>query len=206
MIRLWGRANSINVQKVLWCAAELDLPVSRIDAGGGFGGLDTPEFRSLNPNAKVPCLDDDGFVLWESHAILRYLARRYGGGELIPADIRAEAIADQWIDWTVNEAWSDLRPIFWGLVRTPPEDRDLTAIEAHKRLIGRKLAMVDRWLDSRTFVAANTLTIGDIPLGCLVYRWYALDMPHRDLPNLRRWYDSLTERPGFRDHVMLPLS
>jgi len=206
MIRLWGRANSINVQKVLWCAAELDLSVERIDAGGPHGGLDTPEFRALNPNAKVPCLDDDGFVLWESHAIVRYLARRYGDGRLIPADVEAQAIADQWIDWTVNEAWANLRPIFWGLVRTAQSDRDNTEIEAHQRLLGRKLAIVDRWLADRPFIAGETLTIGDIPLGCLVYRWYAIDMPHRDLPNLRHWYDRLTIRAGFQRFVMLPLS
>ena len=206
MIRLWGRANSINVQKVLWCAAELDLSVERIDAGGPHGGLDTPEFRALNPNAKVPCLDDGGFVLWESHAIIRYLARRYGNGQLTPADVEAQAIADQWIDWTVNEAWADLRPIFWGLVRTAQADRDNTAIEAHQRLLGRKLAIVDRWLADRPFIAGETLTIGDIPLGCLVYRWYAIDMPHRDLSNLRHWYDRLTNRAGFQRFVMLPLS
>lgn len=206
MIRLWGRANSINVQKVLWCAAELDLSVERIDAGGPHGGLDTPAFRALNPNAKVPCLDDGGFVLWESHAIIRHLARRCGDGRLTPSDLEAQAIADQWIDWTVNEAWADLRPVFWGLVRTAPADRDDAAIEAHKRLLGRKLAIADRWLADRPFIAGETLTIGDIPLGCLVHRWYAIDMRRRDLPNLRRWYESLTDRAGFRRHVMLPLS
>lgn len=206
MIRLWGRANSINVQKVMWCAAELDLPVDRIDAGGAFGGLDTADFRMLNPNAKVPCLNDDGFVLWESHAIVRYLARQYGDARLIPDDTKDKAIADQWIDWAANEGWADLRPVFMGLVRMPLADRDMASIEAHQRLIGRKLAIVDRWLADRPFVVTDTLTIGDIPLGCLVYRWYALDMPHRDLANLRRWYDNLTNRPGFQQHVMLPLS
>ncbi|MEM7444565.1 MAG: glutathione S-transferase family protein [Pseudomonadota bacterium] len=206
MLRLWGRANSINVQKVLWCAAELELEVERIDAGGAFGGLDTEDYRAMNPNAKVPCLNDDGFVLWESHAIIRYLARRYGRDRLIPSDLQAEAVADQWIDWAINEGWADLRPVFIGLIRTPPEDRDLKAIEKHQRLLGRKLAMVDRWLAERPYMVGDTLSIGDIPVGCLVSRWYALDIPHRDLPNLYRWHRRLTQRPGFQRFVMLPLS
>jgi glutathione S-transferase len=190
----------------MWCAAELDVAIDRIDAGGAFGGLDTPKFRMQNPNAKVPCLNDDGFVLWESHAIMRYLARQYGGGKLIPGDIKSQAIADQWIDWAANEGWADLRPVFIGLIRTAPAERDMAGIQAHQRLIGRKLAIVDRWLEGRDFLVSDALTIGDIPMGCLVYRWYALDMPHRDLPNLRRWYDSLVDRPVFKQHVIVPLS
>ena len=123
MLKIWGRNNSVNVQKVLWCCEELAVEYERIDAGGAFGIVNTPEYRRLNPNGLVPTIDDDGFVLWESHAIVRYLAAKHGAG-FWPEDRRMRAEADQWMDWSQTTFWPAIRPLFMGLIRTAPEQRD----------------------------------------------------------------------------------
>ena len=120
MLKIWGRTNSINVQKVLWCCAELNLPFERIDAGMAFGVNNTPEYKAMNPNALVPVINDDGFILWESHAIVRYLARKHGNGTLCPAGAQDYADADRWMDWQLSTIAEPMRIAFWGLIRTPP--------------------------------------------------------------------------------------
>src|SRR5579871_4967910 len=154
MLRIWGRKNSINVQKVMWAVGELALPHERIDAGGAFGGLDNEQFKAMNPNRRVPVIDDDGTVVWESHAIVRYLATRYGIGALAPEDPGERAKSDMWTDWTL----ADLQPTFMGGVfvtfwRTPEERRDWSLI---RRGIARSTALfqlLDRHLDGRAFIA-----------------------------------------------------
>jgi glutathione S-transferase len=206
MLTIWGRANSINVQKVLWCCAELGLAYKRIDAGGAHGVTNTPDYLAMNPNALVPTIEDDGLVLWESNVIVRYLAAKHGQGTLHPADLRERAEADRWMDWQVTTLWAGLRPLFLGYVRTPPEQRDAAALAAAQRSSEQALTILDRHLKDRAYVAGPRFTMGDIPAGISVYRWYALPIERPDFPHVKRWYDRLTERPGFRTHVMQPLS
>ena len=206
MLTIWGLTNSINVQKVLWGCAELGLAYERIDAGGAFGVSDTPEYRAMNPNGLVPTIDDDGFVLWESNVIVRYLAAKHGVGTLYPADLRERAEADRWMDWQVTTLWAALRPVFFGYVRTPPEQRDGGALEAAERSSQEAVAILDRHLEKRAFVAGDRFTMGDIPAGISVYRWLALPIRRPEFPHVTRWYTALTERSGFETHVMQPLT
>src|SRR3954468_5354128 len=169
MLTLWGRTNSINVQKVHWCLEELGLPYRRIDAGREFGIVDTPEYRRLNPNALVPTIEDDGVVLWESNSIVRYLAAKHGGGALWAADPARRALADRWMDWQLTTISEGMRLVFWGLVRTPPEKRDLAAIEAARQSLCGLWARLDRQLAETAHVGGADFTMGDIPVGCFAY-------------------------------------
>jgi glutathione S-transferase len=206
MLRIWGRTNSTNVQKVLWCAAELGLDYERIDAGAQYGVTDTPEYRAMNPNALVPTIDDDGFILWESNVIVRYLAKRHSDGKLFPADTRERFIAEQWMDWQATALWPGFRDAFWGLVRTPPEKRDQAAISKSQQQTAKRLGGLETRLGKAKFVAGDGFTMGDIPVGVAIYRCLALGINRADFPNIGRWYDSLTEHGPFREHVMLPIT
>src|SRR5215212_958808 len=206
MLTIWGRKNSINVQKVLWCCAEFDLAYERIDAGGSFGVSNTPEYRAMNPNGLVPTINDDGFILWESNAIVRYLAAKHGAGTLYPGDLKQRAEAERWMDWQITTLWMALRPLFFGYVRTPPEQRDTAALAAAQRSAEEALAILDRYLGNRTFLAGESFTMGDIPAGISVYRWLAMPLARPEFPHVTRWYKVLTERPGFQTHVMHPLT
>jgi glutathione S-transferase len=203
---IWGRNNSVNVQKVLWCCEEMALPYERIDAGGAFGIVNTPAYRKLNPNGLVPTLVDDGFVLWESNSIVRYLAAKHSTGSLWPADPRARADADRWMDWQLTTFWPTIRALFMGLVRTPADQRDSRAIEDSRVNTAEILRIVDAHLGSHPFVAGDTLTMGDIPLGCAIWRWMALPIERPSLPGVQRWFESLAKRPAYEKVVMLPLT
>ncbi len=206
MLKIWGRTNSINVQKVMWAVGELNLPHERIDAGMQFGVVNEPWYRAMNPNARVPTIDDDGFVLWESNAIVRYLARKYGAGGLMPASLERCADADRWMDWSTTTMAPLMTPLFWGHIRTPPEKRDAAALEQARQQMEAVMQILDAWLASRHYIAGNELSIGDIPAGCFVQRWHALPIPHGVHTHVAAWYERLCQRPAFRAHVMLPLS
>jgi glutathione S-transferase len=205
MLKIWGRVNSVNVKKALWVAEELGLKYERIDAGMQFGVVNTPEYKKMNPNSVVPTIDDDGFVLWESHAIVRYLAAKHGAGTLWPADLKQRADSDRWMDWTYTFQAS-LRTVFWGLVRTPPEKRDRKAIDEARGKCAELLAIPDRYLSNRPFFAGNSLTIGDIPLGCHVHLWMRLPIERPAHANVERWFDRLCARPAYQKIVDIPLS
>src|SRR6266849_7004952 len=132
MIKIWGRNTSVNVQKVMWAVGELELPHERIDVGGAFGKNKEPAYLAMNPNGLVPTLEEDGFLLWESNAIVRYLAAKYGAGSLEPAELRVRASASRWMDWQLTVCAPAIQPLFWALIRTPPEKRDPAAIDAAK--------------------------------------------------------------------------
>lgn len=206
MLVIWGRRNSINVQKVLWCCDEMQVRYERKDAGGAFGVVNTPEYRKLNPNGLVPTIEDDGFVLWESNAIVRYLVRKHARAGLLPADASRVAIAEQWMDWQVSTFWPAIRTLFLGIVRTPPEQRDPAALEASRQKTAEALQMLDGHLQRHAFIAGDSFTMGDIPLGAGVWRWMALPIERPDLPNVQRWFDTLAKRPAFATTVMQPLS
>ena len=206
MLVVWGRNNSVNVQKVLWCCEEMALEYRRIDAGGPFGIVNTPQYRDLNPNGLVPTIEDDGFVLWESHAIVCYLAGRHAVGTLWPENPRVRADADRWMDWTNTTFWPALRPLFLGLVRTAPELRDAQALEQSRLKTADALQVVDAHLTARDYLAGDAFTMGDIALGCGIWRWMALSIERPALPGVQRWVDTLSRRPAYREVVMLPLS
>jgi glutathione S-transferase len=206
MLKIWGRRNSINVQKVLWCCGELDLKHERIDAGMSFGVNDTPEYKAMNPNGLVPTIDDAGFILWESHAIVRYLSRKHGAGTLWPDEARAAADADRWMDWYATTMWANLRPVFWNLVRTPPEKRNMTEVEECRQKLAANFAIIEALLRKRDYIGGDGFTMADIPMGVAAYRWFNLPIERPAMPHFERWYERISERPAFKQHCMLPLT
>ena len=200
MLRIWGRSNSVNVKKALWAMEELGLQYQRIDAGMQFGVNKTPEYLKMNPTGLVPTIDDGGFVLWDSHSIVRYLAAKHGAGTLWPTDLQARADAERWMDWAFTFL-SAFRPVFWGLVRTPPEKRDANAIEEGRKKCAELLAIPDQTLAAKPYLAGGALTMGDIPLGCHVQLWMRLPIERPQHPHLAAWFDRLCTRPAFKKIV-----
>jgi glutathione S-transferase len=205
MLKIWGRVNSVNVKKALWAAEELGLEYERIDAGMQFGVNKTPEYLRMNPTGLIPTIDDDGFLLWESHTIVRYLAAKHGAGTLCPSDLRARADAERWMDWAFTFQGA-MRSVFWGLIRTPPEKRDPKAIEEGRLKSAELLAVPEALLARRKYVIGDTFTMGDIPLGCEVQRWMRVPIERPAFPNVEAWFERLRERPAFRKCVDLPLT
>jgi glutathione S-transferase len=206
MLKIWGRSNSINVQKVLWCCEEMGLKYERIDAGGTFGVVNTPQYRALNPNGLVPTIEDGPFVLWESNAIVRYLTAKHSAGKLWPEDLKIRAEADKWMDWQTTTFWPAFRPLFWNLVRTPADQRDAKAMEESRLRCGELLGYLDAHLKNRTYITGDDLSMGDIPMGCAIWRWFGLQIERPELANLQRWFDNLRQRPAYQNLVMLPLT
>jgi glutathione S-transferase len=204
MIKIWGRVNSVNVKKALWCLDELSLPYERTDAGLQHGVVNTPEYRKLNPNGLVPTLQEDGFTIWESHTIVRYLCDKYGKGVLRPMDLEPRIVANQWMDWAFSFQGS-VRDAFWNLIRTPEDKRDPKAIEASRLKSGQMAAILDAALADRMYVA-GAFSMGDIPIGAEVQRWMRLPMERPKLPNLEAWFERLCARQAFKKNVDIPLS
>ncbi|RIA56848.1 glutathione S-transferase family protein [Dichotomicrobium thermohalophilum] len=200
MITIYGRANSSNVRKVLWLAEELGLEVDRRDYGRGYAPTDTPEFKALNPNAKVPVMDEDGFILWESHAILRYLAAKYGP-EWYPADLRARAIVDQWMDWLIIELQEPVRRIFFALHVKPGSDPE--GMPQHEAESAKACSILDAQLQKTgAYVAGAQPTIADCAIGMMVHRWYYFDIQRPNLPALEAYYERLKTRPAFQGPIL----
>ena len=206
MLRIWGRSNSVNVQKALWCCEEMSLPYERVDAGGSFGVVNTQQYRHLNPNGLVPTIEEDGFVLWESNAIVRFLTARHSAGKLWPEDLNVRAEADKWMDWQNTTFWPTFRPLFWNLVRTQPDQRDADAMEESRLKTVEILGYLDAHLKNRQYIVGEALTMGDIPMGCGIWRWMGLPIERTELPNVQRWFDNLSNRPAYKKIVMLPLT
>ena len=206
MIKLWGRTNSLNVQKVLWTLAELDLRYERTDAGMTFGVVDTSAYRALNPNRLVPTIEDDGFVLWESNVIVRYLAAKYGMGSLCPADLGERFSAERWMDWQQTSLVQPIGPVFVSLIRLPPEKRDPAATAKQCEIAEGWLAILDEHLAGADYVIGNRFTMADIPAGTTVSRWHKLPIERKSRPQVERWLARLKERPGFQAHIDQPLS
>lgn len=206
MLKLFGRANSVNVQKVLWTCGELGVAVDREDLGGRFGGLDSSDYRQKNPNEMVPTIDDGGLILWESNAIVRYLAAKYGCGSLWPRDPAVRATSDKWMDWQLTTFWPEVRTIFIQLVRTPKSQRKRPLIDQARLKAIDAASILNDALATRQFVAGQSLTIGDIATGVVAYRFFVLDIERPPLLDLEAWYSRLSQRKAFARHVMLPLS
>lgn len=204
MLRIWGRKTSVNVQKVMWTVTELGLANERIDAGGPFGKVDTPEFAALNPNRLVPVVDDNGFIIWESNACVRYLAGLYGRGGLAPATAHDFAHADAWMDWTLTTLYPDIiGTLFYQFVRVTSADRNRAAIDTATKRAGEKLAILDGQLAGKAFVMGDQLTIADIALGSIMYRYHTMPVERASHPNVEAWYQRLVARPAYKDHVMV---
>lgn len=201
MLEIWGRRNASNVMPVMWAVGEMEIPHRRHDVGGSFGGLDTPAFLALNPNGRIPTLRDEGFVLWESNAIVRYLSRRYGVGFLWPEAEQDCALADQWMEWFKTTPYPIYIELFWAIVRTEPALRDQGAIATLAASLGDKLLILERQLERHPYVAGEGLTMADIPCGPMAHRYFNLDIGRPDLPRMTEWYERLCERPVFREHA-----
>ncbi len=208
MLTIYGRKSSSNVQKVLWCCGEIGLAFERIDMGRQFGGNREAPYLALNPNGLVPTIvEGDGFSLWESNTIIRYLAKRHGAPGFYPDDSRRAAIGEQWMDWQLNSLNDAFTPMFHGLVREAPEHRNLEAIEKSRANTQRHLAMLDQHLQDSRFVAGDAFTAADIPVGIYAYRWHTFEgIARASLPAFERWYGELQVRAPYRTHVMVGLA
>lgn len=207
MLTIWGRQNSINVQKVMWAIAELALPHRRIDLGGSFGGNTEAEALARNPNGLVPVLMDGDSIIWESNTIVRYLAAKYGAGQIWPEEPKARSVADRWMDWQLTVVHPALIPLFLQLIRTPEESRDLAKVAAAANACIAALSILDEWLSNRDFVGGGRFTMGDIALGCTLHRWHMLPLDRPPMPALERYYQRLCQRKSFEEQVLsIPLS
>ena len=207
-LTIWGRPNSVNVQKVLWCLAELDLPYRRIDAGMQYGRNHEADYLAMNPNRRVPTLVDGDFVLWESNSIMRYLCMAYGADSPIyPNAPRQRAAIDRWLDWTLSTVQPVDRPVFWALVRTPPEKRDMAQIQRDADAEAEVWTIADAQLATRSYIEGDAFSIADIALGAYARRWLGVEGIRRPtLAHLDRWFARLAERPGFVRFIAPPMS
>jgi glutathione S-transferase len=202
VIKIWGRNTSSNVQKVMWAVGEMGLPHERIDIGGPFGKNRDPAYLAMNPNGLVPTLEEeDGFLLWESNTIVRYLAAKYKAAMLEPADLRTRSLASKWMDWQLAVAGPAIFECFWGLIRTPPEKRNHAAIEESRRKTTAAVAVMDQQLAKTTYLAGGEFSYGDIPVGIIAYRYRQLVPERPASPNFERWYGAISARQAFKDHV-----
>jgi glutathione S-transferase len=202
VIKIWGRNTSVNVQKVMWAVGELKLAHERIDVGGTFGKNREAAYLAMNPNGLVPTLQEDDFILWESNSIVRYLAAKHGAGALEPSDLRARARAGSWMDWQLSVAAPAIHGLFWGMVRTPPEKRDHAASEASREKTAAALKVLDAQLAKTRFVVGETLSMGDIPVALMAYRFSRLAPERTGLDNVQRWFREIEMRPAFKEHVL----
>jgi glutathione S-transferase len=204
MLKILGHPASSNVQKVLWCCGELDLPFERRDVGGPFGGNRTPEYLALNPNGLVPTIDDEGFVLWESNVIVRYLVVKYATGaavSLYPADPSRRADAERWMDWQQTTLSAPMGILFRALLRKPAEQVDVSALEAARSKATASWQMLEGALGDRAYVAGAELTVGDIALGNAIHRWHRLPIERPPLPRLQAWHERLRKRPAYDKYI-----
>lgn len=200
---LWGRASSANLQKARWALEETGAPFDLREVGGKFGGLDTPEFGAMNPNRLVPVLQHGDLTLWESHAVVRYVAAAFGGERFWPADPKARAIIDQWTDWTVTTFQPAWLRLFWLLVRTAPENHDKSAIDAALKQTVAALRMMDAQLEQTDYLAGDAFSYADIVSGVSLYRLTTMEIDLPSLPGVEAWHGRLKERASFEKSVCI---
>ncbi len=189
----------------MWCLAELELDVHRIDAGIHYGVTKTPEYLAMNPNATVPTIKDgDNPPLWETGAILRYLAGRYAQESFWPSTPQARMLIDQWCEWSkINVALNFTAPVFWRVFRTPPERQDPAAIQQALQVLEKYLHIADKQLSEHEFLVGDCLTLADIQFGHVLYRYFDIDIERPELEHVVRYYQALADRPAYRSHVMI---
>jgi glutathione S-transferase len=202
MPKIWGRNTSSNVQKVIWALAEMHVPFERIDVGGAFGRTTEPSYLAMNPNGLVPTLqDDDGFTMWESNSVVRYLAAKHAARVLRPADLKVRARAQMWMDWQLTVMAPAITPVFWQMIRTPVDKRDPNAIAASKEKTIAAVKIMDEQLGRTAFMAGDEFSYGDIPLGIMIYRYMQLVPDRPPTPALDRWYGAISARAAFKAQV-----
>lgn len=206
MLKIWGRSNSANVQKVLWACEEMGVAFEREDVGGRFGRTREPFYLAMNPNARVPTIADDGFILWESNACVRYLAARHDRDGICPADPQGYADADRWMDWQQTTVLPFMIPIFWNLVRTPAPERDHAAVDAAIKQALDVWPILEARLTDREFIMGDRLTMADIPLAIQAYRWVMLVEDRPVMPGFDAWVERCRARPGFKKWIDQPLT
>ncbi|MDX7991492.1 glutathione S-transferase family protein [Xenorhabdus littoralis] len=206
MLTVWGRKNSSNVKKVLWCLEELNVPYKQIDIGGTFGKLNEPEYLSMNPNSVIPCLQDDDFILWESNTIVRYIAAKFGEKTLYPADLQERASIEKWMDWVGCNLFPPIKQFMISFIRTPEDQRDPEVITQTLAEIEKLLSIVDNTLNNQQYLSGNKFGMADIALAPLAYLWLNVDIERPSLPNLEHWYKLMTERPAFQKIVMIEIN
>ncbi len=207
MLKIWGRATSSNVKKVLWCCEELGIPFERIDVGGPFGGNKEPAYLKLNPNGLVPTVEDEGLVIWESNTILRHLASTRAGGEaLYPRDPAIRTQVERWMDWQISRMAGYLTILMVGWIRTTPEKRDAVALEEARHHASELWRMLEAQLESRDYLAGKSLTLADICLGNMYYMWTNVPVERPKLSALKAWGERIAQRPGYRKYVAIPLA
>ncbi|MGQ7847066.1 glutathione S-transferase family protein [Granulosicoccus sp. 3-233] len=203
MIELWGRRTSINVQKVMWVLAELGLDYKRFDAGGRFGGLNDAAYMALNPHQKVPTLVDGETVLWESNAIMRYLADAYDKDTLFGSTPAARGASDMWMEWYQNSVYANFQIIFHQTVKLPHAERSGKVLAQAQEVVCKQFSLFEAELESRSYINGDQLTLGDMPMAACLYRYFTMEIERPDLPRISRYYQNLTERPAYRDNVMI---
>lgn len=206
MLKVWGRRSAFNVQKVMWCIGELRLQHEHVDAGGRFGGLDRPEFLKMNPHRRIPVIDDDGLIIWESHAIIRYLGARYGDGVYWPRDPSERSFVDRWMDWSAVTLQRDFMDLFWGYYRMPEGQRNWPRIHELIDRCAQHYRLLDHHLAQQQYLAGERFTMADIPAGTTLYRYFTLDIDRPAIPNVEAWYKNLSTRLPYREHVMVPFT
>ena len=206
MLKLWGRLNSLNVQKVVLALGEIGVPYERIDAGLHFGHNKTPEYLAKNPMGLVPLIEDDGFVLWESNAITRYLCAKYAPDTLYYADLQARADAERWMDWQSGSLNGALVAAFYNLIRVEPDKRDMAAVEASRKKTIELVAMFDAHMKGRDFVAGGRFGFGDIGMAPIIHRWLNMPCEIAPVPHAQAWYQRMMQRPACQKVLTLPLT
>lgn len=207
MLVLWGRPTSSNVKKVLWALEEIGIDYQCVKAGGAYGGLDTPEFLTLNPNGLVPTIKDGDLVLWESNTIVRYLAARYGKGILWIEDCGKRASAEKWMDWTMSALFEPYKDFLMNSIRLSPEQRDHDKVVSGVAEFEKGLEILERELKKQPFLSGDNLGIGDIVAGVFIYYYYTMDLPRKKtFSSVEAWYKKLQARPGYIKYVMTPIS
>jgi len=207
MLKIWGRSSSINVQKVLWLATELGLEFENIPAGGRYGRLDDPEFAALTPHRRIPLLQDGDLVVWESNSILRYLAARYGAATFWDEDPAVRSQAERWMDWELSTLQGVfIGGVFAGFFRTPEPRRNWQAIRRAIANSGRLFGIVDSALVGRDYLAGDRISLADICVGAMLYRYHDLEIERPRLPNVEAWYGRLQQRPAYQAQIMTDYS
>ncbi|UXM94050.1 glutathione binding-like protein [Bartonella sp. HY329] len=206
MLKIWGRNNSINVKKVLWIAEELGLNYENIEVGGKFGGLDTPKFLTLNPNAMIPVIDDDGFILWESNTIVRYIAAQYGRDSFWIDDPKQQCAAEKWMDWASEELFPLFKVILFNSVRLAPEKRDAHILADAIDDFENKLSIIENELSLNLWLSGKNFGVADIIVGTFIYYYYEINIKrYKDFPKISNWYQRLKKRPSYVKIIMVPI-
>jgi glutathione S-transferase len=199
MLKVYGRANSINVRKVLWMLEEVGEKFEREDWGRGFKPTEDPEFRKINPVGVVPVIDDGDFRLRESNTIVRYLADKHGRADLFPRDLKPRATIESWMDWASTDFANGMRPVFHGLIVKNPAFVD--KVEAGAKEWAGQMSVLESHLSaSGPYVMGGSFTVGDIPVGLVVNRWFSIPFQKPEFKAVAAYYDQLAERAPYRTH------